>query len=182
MSLYRVCTKLLFGLAASIGAFASIAFAQPVQNRPEAFQKLLDCKPIADATERLACYDRQVAAMETAESDSSLVIVDKKQIRQAKKGLFGLSLPSMNGLLGRGDKDEDDDVDAIETVIKSARLLPSGRWLIVLADDARWVQTETKSIFDPKPGQKIRIRKAAMGSFFANINGQTAIRMSRQNQ
>jgi len=43
------------------------------------------------------------------------------------------------------------------------------------------VQTDTTSIRIPKSGQSIKIRKAAMGSFSANMNNQHAIRMKRQN-
>ncbi len=175
--------NLKFAICVSLcsAAFPAAGWAQQPLPRPETFQKLIDCKSVADASSRLACFDKQVAELEAAERDSSVVVVDKKQLQRADKGLFGLNLPSLGGLLGRGEKKEE-AVSAIETTIKSATQTASGRWLIVLDDGARWIQTETQTIFDPKPGQKIRIRKAAFGSYFANINGQTAIRMSRQNQ
>ena len=34
---------------------------------------------------------------------------------------------------------------------------------------------------NPERGMEIKIREAAMGSYFANINGQRAIRMRRVN-
>jgi hypothetical protein len=179
----QIKSMVKYGSAALVflSCFNAQAESQAQAARPEVFQKLLDCKTISDPVARLACFDQQVANFESAERDSSVVVIDKKQIRQAKKGLFGLSLPSVNGLLGRGDKD-DDDLTSIETTIKSARQLPGGKWLIILEDGARWVQTEAVNIFEPKVGQPVRIRKGALGGFLVNINGRTAIRMSRQNQ
>jgi hypothetical protein len=103
---------------------------------------------------------------------------------KARKGLFGLTLPDL-GLFGGKDAEEKDPdqegISKIESTIRSAGQNAEGNWVITLEDGAKWVQTEAKSIRTPKPGQPIRIRKAALGSFFANIDGQTAIRMKRQN-
>jgi hypothetical protein len=40
---------------------------------------------------------------------------------------------------------------------------------------------EAKDIFAPKPGDKIKIRSASMGSYLASINGRTAFRIKREN-
>jgi hypothetical protein len=51
-----------------------------------------------------------------------------------------------------------------------------------LEDGARWTQTDSTRVNrTPKAGMKARIRRAAMGSFFVNIDGQLAIRMKRLN-
>ena len=80
---------------------------------PPVFQAVLDCKSVADAAERLACYDRTVGAMAAARETKDLVIADRETMREARKGLFGLSLPSIK-LFGGGDSE---DVKAIESTI-----------------------------------------------------------------
>jgi hypothetical protein len=152
--------------------------------RPELFQKLVNCRSIADNVARLACFDAQVARLEEAETRNELVVVDKAQVKKARKGLFGLSLPDL-GLFGGNEADEKDPdqegISKIESTIRSASQNTSGKWTIILEDGARWIQIDTGSIRTAKPGQAIKIRKASLGSYFANINGQAAIRMIRQN-
>jgi len=162
---------------------APVAFASGEgQRRPEVFEKLLGCRSVKDSTARLACFDKQIAEMDAAANRAELMIVDRGQIRKTRKSLFGLTLPNL-GIFGNSEAErrEAEAFTEIESTIKSARI--SGyRWMVTLEDGARWVQIDGKSLVrDPKAGQKIRIRKAALGSFLANIDGQTAIRMRREN-
>lgn len=172
-------------------ALASIAIGSVVASardqRPDVFQKLIDCRKIADGTARLACFDAQVANIDDAESRSEVVIVDKAQVKKAKRSLFGLTLPNLKVF---GDKDtdksdtaskNDNDDDVIETTVKSSYVNSGGKVVVIIDDGAKWVQIDTRDVRTPKPGQPIRIRKASLGSFFANLNGQTAIRMRREN-
>lgn len=164
----------------AITIIASAGAAAAVDRQPDVFRKLLDCRSVGDPGQRLACYDQRVAAMATAEEQKNLVVVDRVQVRQARRSLFGLSLPSL-AIFGGGDEKPEEGVSEIESTIRSARL-SNYSWTVVLEDGARWVQTDNRTLpIDPKPGQKIRIRKAALGSYLANINGQTAIRMRREN-
>ena len=76
--------------------------------RPAMFQKLVDCRAQQDAALRLACYDAQVAALDDAETKKELVVVDKAQMKQARKSLFGFSLPKIS-LFGGGENDQDQE-------------------------------------------------------------------------
>ncbi len=141
---------------------------------PPVFQAVLDCKGIADPTARLACYDKAVGAMDAARAAKDLVVADRATVREAKRGLFGLSLPKLK-LFGSGDSE---DVTEIESTITAIRSAGDGNPVFVLADGARWKQTEGRDTF-PKVGHTIRIRKGAMGSYLANINGKAAVRVVR---
>lgn len=173
-------------MACIIATPAMSSAGEQREPRADAFRKLVDCRGVKEDAARLACYDAQVAALDSAEANRDVLVVDRKQIQKTKKTLFGLSLPALAIF---GDDDEAgagkaEQVNEIETTIKSAAPIrgQAGRWMITLEDGARWAQTESRSMSrDPKPGMKIRIRKAAMGSYFANIEGQTAIRVRREN-
>jgi hypothetical protein len=147
--------------------------------RAEVLQKLIDCRAIRVDAERLACYETQTAKIDDAEAKRDLVIIDRDQATKARKEGFGLpSRPLIVGAppaLGEGVSD-------VTSRIQSAKQLNSKRWLFVLEDGARWYQAESKSIREPKPGQSIRIRKAALGGFLANVNGQPATRVRRIDQ
>jgi hypothetical protein len=162
---------------------APAAAADPVPRaRPEVFDRLLACRSVSDASARLACYDEKVAAIDAAAGKDELVVVDRTQIRKARRSLFGLTLPNL-GIFGDGgqDKREGEGFTEIESTISRA-YYRDYRWNVILDDGARWVQIDGKTLVrDPKAGQKIRIRKAALSSFLANIDGQTAIKMRREN-
>ncbi len=152
---------------------------KPVE-RPAIFQKLVDCKLIVESNARLVCYDTQVEALDSAEKSEDIVVVDKQQIKKANRGLFGLSVPKIGTLFGKDDKKEN-DIDEIETVINTARSGPDGNWSFVLEDGARWVQIDGKSFNGAKKGDIIKIRKASMGSYLANVGKSAAIRIKRLN-
>ena len=168
-------------LAAVAAAPAGVAHAADPKPRPPAFQKMVDCRGIADAGQRLACFDREVAAVAAAEGRQDLVVIDRARVRTARRTLFGLQVPDL-GIFGDDEGREGDGVDRIETSIASVGQNADGRWTFRLADGARWVQADSRELgVDPAVGQPIAIRKAAMGSFLANVNKQIAIRVRRLN-
>ncbi len=175
-------------LSVAIAAAASLcapAVAQELDRRkaltapPALYTDLIACKDIADPTARLACFDEKVTALETAQSTNQVVIADREQVREARQGLFGLSLPRIK-LFG-GDGDEGDQIEQIEGVVKSARRLRSGKWQIELEDGAVWLQTDSprSSMRDPKAGDSIVIKRAALGSYMAKIKDGRGFRVKR---
>lgn len=176
----------VFGFAclAMIGAGAQTQAQDrrpaPTEAIPPIVERLFDCRSIADPTERLACYDREVANVEQAAQVDDLVIADREQLREARKGLFGLTLPKMR-LFDRGSEEER-ALDAIDGVIASTRMSASGKLVITLEDGARWIQTDETPIPGTiRPGDTITIKKAAMGSFLGKIGTKRAFRIQRLN-
>ena len=147
---------------------------------PESFQKVLACRDVADAAERLACFDRNVAVLDAATKSRDILVADKAQVRQARSGLFGFTMPSLKIFGGGDDENEDDKIKEIETTIKSARTYDYGQWRITLADGAVWEQIDSRPVaLDPRPGNAITIKQGALGSFLASIAGQPAIKVRR---
>jgi hypothetical protein len=165
------------GFAAVLAA-ANVFAAPPLPKAP-AVQKVIDCAKIAEATQRLACFDAAVAAMAQAESTGDLVTIDREQRRAARRQAFGLSLPSL-AFLDRGEKPG--EADNLTANIASAGRAPDGKWLITLEGGAVWRQIDENELNPaPRPGSVARIRKAALGSFFLNVDRQQAIRVHRIN-
>lgn len=169
------------GCAILATSSAAIAAKDPPP-RPAVFQKLVDCRAIADDPARLACYDAQVVKLDEAERASDVVVVDRAEIKKARKGLFGLSLPDLGGIFGgkKGGAPEP-ELTEIESTVKSAAIGGGGKLIVIIADGARWVQTDSKAMRVPKAGVPVKIRKAAMGSFFMNIDDRPGIKVVRQN-
>lgn len=159
-----------------------LSAAPKSQPRPEIFTDLLQCRAIADDGQRLACFDRQVGAMETAAQRDEVVVLDKGELNKTRKTLFGFSFPKLPFLGGDDDAKEEkqeEGVSHIEAKIATLRSLGYGKWQIGLEDGAQWMTTEAVTGRDPKVGQAVEIRRAAMGSFMGKVDGGRAIRMKR---
>ena len=144
--------------------------------RPSQIQELYACRDIADSAARLACFDREVGELSSADEAREITFTDRETAKKARRGLFGFSFPKLGGIFG-GDEDE---VKEIETTIRSASIDRSGKYTLVMEDDAVWVQIDTTKLQrQPKAGQKVKIKVATMGSYFATIDGGRTIRMKR---
>ncbi len=161
-------------------AAASAQRERDAQERPQAITRVVECRAIASAEERLACYDGAVAAMEQAQASGELVAMDRQQVRRTRRSLFGLTVPNL-GIFG-DDNDDEEQASRIESTVRAATQNAIGKWIIELEDGARWLQTDSRNLnFPPRRGQPIRIRRAAFGSYLANVNDQVAIRVRRIN-
>lgn len=176
-------TGLIIGAATSLLAAGSAQANETKEEKVERaaqLQALIDCRSINEAATRLTCYDNQVAALELAERQGEVAVFDKTRIRAARRTLFGLTLPSFD-IFGSKDGDED-GVVRLESTLKQATQNADGRWQFVLDDGARWVQVDKRALpVTPRPGHSIAIRRAALGSYLANVNKQIAIRVQRVN-
>lgn len=165
-----------------IAVLAALLIATPgladkpveVATQPPVFRAVIDCKGLADPVARLACYDKAVGALASAAEARDVLVVDRATARETKRSLFGLALPRIK-LFGDND---DEQIEQIETTLALAYDAKDGLSVFVLADGARWKQTEGRYTY-PRAGQPIVIRRASLGSFFAKIDNQAAVRVIR---
>ncbi len=145
---------------------------------------LVDCRTIADATARLACYDKEVDSLKRSVDLKEVTIVDKEQIKETRRGLFGFNIGKLP-LFGKKDgaKDgEDQEDDILVATITSVRGLPYGFWRFTIEGGAVWETTAaSSSARDPAAGMSVELKKAALGSYFVKINGGRAVRAKRVN-
>jgi hypothetical protein len=169
---------------ALVAATALCATSAVGQNRdlsggtPKIFTDVTDCRAITDNAARLECYDRTVGALASAQASDNLYVADKETMREARRGLFGFNLPKVK-LFGNDDLGE--EVKFVETTIKGVGQGSKG-YVFTLEDGARWAQTDGAYMDRPKAGAKIRIRRAALGSYMASIDGRVGFRIERLNQ
>lgn len=170
--------KLLPGFVFATALSAATAAEAADPPRPALLKNVVDCRSIADQAQRLACYDQAVAALDAAEARKDLVVVDRQQIRQTRRTLFGLSLPNL-AIFGDSD-DEEEGVSRLETTIAGVRQTPDGKWILALKEGGTWEQTDSRELsIEPRVGHPISIRRAALGSYLANVKEQSAIRVRR---
>ena len=144
---------------------------------PAIYQAVVDCRTVGDSAQRLACFDRTVGEMATATTQKDLVVLDRESMRETRKGLFGFSLPKLK-LFGGGGDDSKDEVQEIEAGISGIRSASDGFPIFALDDGGHWKQTDGRNLF-PKVGDRIKIKRAAMGSYMASIGKKSGIRVMR---
>ena len=175
-----------FSIVFSGLAITALAMAVPASSRtqplasappPKIFSDVVQCRSIPDPAQRLACFDRSVGALAAAQASKDLYVADKDAMREARRGLFGFNLPKMRIF---SDDDMEKQVDSIETTIAAAVQGQRG-YVFTLKDGARWRQTDGAYMDKPKIGSPIRIRRAALGSYFGSIGKNPGFRIERVN-
>ena len=165
-----------------LAAFASANPAaakpvDPVAERTAVAQAISDCRKVAERDARLDCYDKAADAFDQAQAKGQVVVVDRAQMHEVKRQAFGFNLPSLN-LFSRGPKEE--AVDKITVELSGASKDGSGKWVMTTRDNAVWRQIDTADLYaDPRAGSRVAIRRAMLGSYFCNVDGQSAIRCTR---
>lgn len=166
---------LSLGVLASAGsAHAQTAPAM----RPEILDRVVACRQIAAETARLACYDAAVGRLDQAQREGDVVVVDRSQVREARRQLFGFQVPSIS-LFDQGEKPE--AVDSIETTLTRAVVAGENKWVFTLADESVWRQIDSERVnFRNRPGETVRVRRASLGSYLMTIGSSRAVRVRRQ--
>jgi sirohydrochlorin ferrochelatase len=143
---------------------------------PANVQRLLGCRSIQDNAQRLACFDRETAAVDQAIARKDLVLIDKARATQAKRSLFGFSIPDFGGLFGGSE----DEVKEIASTVTAFTHNSYFGWTIRLADGSEWAQTDDAQLgLPPERGQKVVVHRGSFGAFFLRLNGQPGFKVKR---
>ncbi|WP_304190087.1 hypothetical protein [Phenylobacterium aquaticum] len=173
-------------LAGGVGALAAAA-APTATTAAVAIQRMIACHAKPEDHDRLACYDAVVADLiggaqaepgaDKPALGSDVLVIDREQVRAARRQAFGFDLSALS-VFDRGEKPE--TLDRVSTTVERAYQQGDGHWVLDMANGAEWVQTDEEKMWrNPAKGSKAEIRKAAIGSYFINIDGQRAIRARR---
>ena len=161
-------------LGIAFATFAVIAAPVPASaqdDAPDYLGSLAECRRIEEPTQRLACYDREVAAVVAASDEGEVRLVEREDVRETRRKLFGFAVPDK--LFGN----DDEQLDTLETTI--TRVQPYGRegYLITTDEGSVWRITNPPLRFArPKAGQSVEFKTAALGSFFVRVNGQLGVK------
>ncbi len=166
-------------LTAAILLLAVPAVAQTPATPPRAaaLKAVVDCRALTDSAARLACYDAAAAGLDAAERSGQVVVLDRDQVRAAKRDVFGLKLPSFN-MFDRDDAQRETEVDRVTSTVASAGRGGKG-WIVTLANGQTWRQTDGKGLYRVREGDTVEIRRGALGSYFMRVAGQPGVRVAR---
>ena len=146
---------------------------------PAQVTALLQCRSIADSAERLACYDKAAATIDEAVAKRDIVVIDREGVQKTKRGLFGFSIPNL-GIFG--DDNDVVEIKQIEGTLVSTAFNADGGYIFRLEDGSRWSQLDSKPFaIPPQSGDKVVVKKGALGAYFLTVEGQPGVKVKRIN-
>ena len=170
--------KIAAAVIAAVLVPTAVAAAKPAKT-PKAVADVLACRAETTEEARLRCYDAAVAALDAAHGSGSLVTIDKEEVKKARRGLFGFSLPDIP-FLGGDDDDEEPQARELTAKLKSARVVGYHRWLMDIEGAGTWQTIETHPNDDPpKAGAEVVIRKGPLGNYMMSVGKKRGIRVKR---
>lgn len=158
-----------------------VAEAQANQSADQV-DAVIRCRGIADGARRLQCFDAAVATLAEATARHDIVVVDRNEVRETRRRLFGFALPNIR-LFGGGDRDEQDEADEVRELNGTVARATNGRgrrWVVTLEDGSIWTQTDDRPLaIWPERGTSVVIRRGMLGNFMMEVDGQPGIRVRR---
>ncbi len=171
----RRCWLIAGGMAAVLGA-DSIAKPIPPGAPPAAVQNILSCRSVADSAQRLACYDKAAQNFADAMGKKEVVVLDKARANEARRSLFGFSIPNFGALLGGGG----DEISQIESNVTDVVENGDGSFVLKLADGSTWQQIDdTPVALPPRRGDKVVVKRGALGAYFVKLGSQPGFKAKR---
>src|SRR6201999_1884675 len=163
---------------------AAVASDPPAaaETRPAAFEALLHCRTITDDAARLRCFDGAATALDQAAQRRDVVVVDRAQVRESRRRLFGLALPHLPifGGSDNGHDNDDEEVAQIESTVASAVRNDLGQWQVPLQEGGTWIPTAFNQIaLAPRSGDAVVVRRGPLGSYMMRIGRQPGVRVRR---
>jgi hypothetical protein len=181
-----IAHRAAFGFAAlaiAVTALPSAAIGADDEQKDSAYiEALKACQRTTDDAARLACFDRAVASVVSANDQGELRVVDREAVRQTRRKLFGFALPDFGIFGGHGDKDakEEEEAKILQTTIARVRPSDSAGWVLTTAEGAVWQMDNVPArLLTPKAGQPVEIRAGALSAYFIRINGQPGVKARR---
>jgi hypothetical protein len=164
---------------AALAALSTAAVAKDPPKQSPLVGALQACQAIADPGARLACYDKEAGALVTATTKGDVAVVDRSEVRKARKSLFGFAMPKIPFF--SGDDSTDVVSDTLESTVKSASGIGYGKFRMTIAEgNAVWETTESYGTMrDPRVGDKIVIKRGPLGSYMLRIGSNRGVKGRR---
>lgn len=151
------------------------AHAQEDGAEEDQLQPLRDCRAIAQPDARLACFDAAVARVIARQDSGELRVVDKEDIDETRRGLFGFSMPKL-GIFSSGDDEAD---KKLQSQIVSLRRVGREAWQVEITEGSVWQVSDAPSRFKPEIDDPVELEKAAMGSYWLRLDGALGVKARR---
>lgn len=171
----------LFAVLAALTPAALSAQAQAAPESPAYLDELKACQLLADDTERLACFDSKVTAIIAASEAGDVRVVDREEVIQTRRSLFGFNVPDV-GILkdDKREEDEDGEDELFETTITKVRYRSSKKAQFTTQEGAVWeLNSIPRRLRRIEPGAVAVFKPASFNYYFIRIDGQMGVKGRR---
>lgn len=181
----RPVLRVAFTLAWLLGALLAAALVVTVANAAgdtASAASPADCSSIDDAAARLACFDghfpRPRSAREaTSAAPAVAAATTTGDAAVGPEAAFGLDDTVRRN---RGERPAAPQAPRqIESTVSRLEPREPGRHRITLANGQVWEQTEVSAGFQPRVGEAVSVRQAALNSFLMRGRSGSAVRARR---
>ena len=154
---------------------AAAAAKPPAGPPPSEISAFSTCRAIADAEQRLACYDNAAQKLEQAITTKELTVLSRRDVSETRRSLFGFSFPNIPFLGGGAEVEK--QITAKLTRVQS---LGYGKFRFQLEDGAVWETTEPENSGEmPSRGQDVTIKRGTLGNYFVLFKNMGSVRGKR---
>lgn len=161
-----------FGLSLPLAGHADAQSAP--QSPGRTLEPLMACRNIDAAEARLACFDRETAAIS---GQGQVAIITPDDVRENQRRAFGFSANFINPFAS-GGQDELQEISANTTEVRD---LGRNQWRITLDDGSVWRKTDNTAVsFSTRRQYPATVRRAALGSYLMKVGDRPAFRVQRQ--
>jgi hypothetical protein len=151
--------------------------ATPAQESAGSVDALVRCRAVADAAERLGCFDRATDQIATARRSGEMIVLDRAKVVARKRGQFGLS-QAPEQMFGGGPEDAATEVRTLTTTVAGVQPATYGLYTLQLANGMVWQTVDTMP-FAPRRNTSITLRKTPFGGYRAHIDGEKPVLAKR---
>ncbi|MFC0632388.1 hypothetical protein [Brevundimonas balnearis] len=150
--------------------------ASAVQQPETGLEPVLRCRSVVNEAERLACYDQAATALEAAQRQGEIRVIDRAGLEASRRSLFGFPDIQLGQLFGS----DTEPLQALEAELDRAVRTSDGKWNFILSDGSQWRQLDSDRVsFSNRNGEPVRVRRGALGSYLMTIGGSRAVRVRR---
>ena len=169
-------------LAAAVAVLVAGSATAKEKNSPRKsplINAIAACRQITDPAQRLACFDKASGDLVAATEKGDVSVVDRADLRKARRSLFGFNMPKLPFFTG--DKSADDVADKLVSKVTAVKEMPYNRYVVRLADGAAlWETLESYSAFHaPKIGESVEINRGPLGSYVLRFGKQRGVKGRR---
>jgi uncharacterized protein (UPF0548 family) len=151
-------------VALNVGGIG-LAFGAEAAPHGPMIQALYDCRTLADDAAQLACFKTAVDALQKAEQQRHVVIVDREAAHANQARDFGAKKTTLEKALQptKGEK----RLSYLALKLDHAQRLGDGRLVFVTEDGAVWRQKDQRDLPDePAKGSTLEVRRSVFGVYY----------------
>ena len=197
--MFKGFNKLVAMMLCTVG-LGGIVHAQEVSNQAKdtSVQDVLACRSLVSNSERLACLDQALHALERAfpieklstQEQLELAVRVEEQTQKAAEKVFGQTIKQQESILSEGAAkkqsvskvEQKNELKQIASRVANVEMTPVNKAIVYLDNGQVWKQLEADDYVlrvKPSIGKHAIVKKKMLGGYTLRIGNKRAFRVTR---